>query len=1249
MAGPMPRFDETKESAADGAADVVDAVSATLPKGTWLNLLANLDRFTPETQRRGRQYARDGHVRAVHVRSDRIDGVVVGTRTYQVSWVKTPTKWMPRCTCPQASNCKHAYATLWQLVLQAQNEQPPPPPRPVEPVVARESPAVRLLEQFRNAREPWALQDAVVRLLQLPGGPSIGPHSLGFQELAQESDPDVRCWQLAQMILARSNGVLPRALASYRDRPDLASRHAGRLRDELANEVVAWAGRMRRGPERSLRVVLGLVPRANGTAAVTVDARLTTARLVDASRTSQQLLQMRTELGRDPLFLDPEQAALLSYLTNNSLGGHHYGSGAAAVPVHVVPPLVGQIARSPLGAWSEKIDPALAERAGVVAGAPIGWSTMPVRLVPDAVQRDDETWLVLRYVWPDGRRRELEQVVHLERTESHGPQSSLVVADGEFFTVVSEPPAQLVERFRVSGGVPLSESSRVPMLQQLAQGFPHLSDTLRTHTRTHAVAAAVVLELHNEEWLQVRVLATPLGWRPGSVERTEGAHFEYLADGGWQRLAEEPSLAMAEGFGGAPVAVEADGAVPPPTPMAPELCWIDEPDAATVAPAVEWLEAARGTASTTRAAIPPPELEQTGGWWVLLNPKRLELLANAWATRPLGVAFYGTSRVRRLLEGAVVVPRVQIEASGLDWFSVSAEWQAEGIALSEDDLETLRTAKTRFVKLSTGWTDRTAAGQHDAEAQLLADLGVEAGGGAERVSVWQLAGARPESLEALAQLGADTETLRAIEALRERVQAFDGLPHVSTPPGFTAELRPYQQDGVDFLSWTSSLGLGAILADDMGLGKTVQALGWLAHLKAIDPEGGPSLVVCPASVVHNWQREAARFVPNWRVLVLARGAERHALRAEIAQYDLVVTNYALLRHDIEAWREIPLRAVILDEAQNIKNPDAAVSRAALSLQAQHRVVLTGTPLENRALDLWSLMNFVRPGYLGTRQQFVARYDRSDTPGYRRTLLASRVRPVLLRRIKRDVAHDLPERIEERRDCELSPGQRRLYLAELRRSQQLVSELADDPGEFNRQRIQVLAALTRLRQICCHPQLAGGTARLGSGKFDALFELLEPLLAEGHKVLVFSQFVECLKLLAGELTTRGLPHHILTGQTVKREAVVEAFTEAAEPCVFLVSLKAGGTGLNLTAASYVILFDPWWNPAVEAQAIDRVHRIGQDKTVVAYRLVASGTIEEKIWDLQARKAAMINDVLGESGFGRALTRDDLTYLFAPDDD
>jgi SNF2 family DNA or RNA helicase len=337
---------------------------------------------------------------------------------------------------------------------------------------------------------------------------------------------------------------------------------------------------------------------------------------------------------------------------------------------------------------------------------------------------------------------------------------------------------------------------------------------------------------------------------------------------------------------------------------------------------------------------------------------------------------------------------------------------------------------------------------------------------------------------------------------------------------------------------------------------------------------------------------------------------------------------------------------VLDEAQFIKNPDAAVSRAAIELVARHRLALTGTPLENRALDLWSILAFVQPGLLGTRRQFTERYDRADTPPHRRRLLAARLRPVLLRRLKSEVARDLPPRIEERRDCELGPKQRKLYAAELLAARREIDRLAAGPGGLRENKIEILARLTRLRQICCHPALVGGgraTAADSSGKFDALWELLEPLLAEGQKVLVFSQFVRCLELLEGEMVRRGIPHHKLTGETRRRGEVVAAFESDPDPCVFLISLKAGGTGLNLTAASYVVLFDPWWNPAVEAQAIDRTHRIGQRRTVIAYRMLALGTIEEKIWQLQERKSQLAKSVLGEDGFARALTREDLEYL------
>jgi len=434
----------------------------------------------------------------------------------------------------------------------------------------------------------------------------------------------------------------------------------------------------------------------------------------------------------------------------------------------------------------------------------------------------------------------------------------------------------------------------------------------------------------------------------------------------------------------------------------------------------------------------------------------------------------------------------------------------------------------------------------------------------------------------------------------------------------------------------------------MGLGKTLQTLAWLAWLKQRHSKNPkPSLVICPASVLHNWRREANRFAPQLKVLILESGAARHNLRKQIPQHDLIVTNYALLRRDLEALQKFPFRAVILDEAQFIKNPGAQVTQSVKQLKSEHRLALTGTPLENRLLDLWSIVDFIQPNYLGNQEHFAETYEprgenAQSAQGIARKRLSAKLRPLLLRRLKKHVAKDLPERIEQRRDCELGDDQRKLYLAELRRSREQVMKTVAEKG-LNKSKIHVLAALTRLRQICCHPKLVGSDT--ASGKTETLFELLDSLLAEGQKVLVFSQFVQMLELLEQECRPRQIPTHILTGQTKDRQQVVSAFQNDSNASIFLLSLRAAGTGLNLTTASYVVLYDPWWNPAVEAQAIDRSHRIGQTQTVNAYRLISPGTVEEKIWELQQTKAQTIADVLGEEGFARSLSKADLEYLFA----
>ena len=1236
----------------------------------------------PRTRERGRGYAADGRVGEVSVRDGVISAAVHGTQAYLTTWEwSRQGGWQSLCTCPVGGFCKHAYALGCAVLAGARGEggvdarlerllprvdaTPMRAPRPRR----QHAEAADELQRLRAARAEWERQSALDRLLV--GAPVFGlsPYAPPLLDVLREPDPDLRCWRLAGAIAALADGWVPAPLRSYRARPDLEARFLERERGILAAELLGWASGRSDVARRRLRVVFAVARDADGAALLVFEVRVTTPRLSDAPRTPAQLQTLRAESLRDPGLFPAEQAGVLDWLADHAfVAGGAQPPGGQRLTTGMPLALLERVANSPFAAWSEEIDPAVALRGGIAAGSPLRLLGEVVRLVPVCVRRDGELAIDLRFRWPDGRERALDRVIYIAGAEPvAGRRGSLVLADGALSVLADEPPAALRERFRRIGALPVLPADRAAFIGALATRFEHLRGTLAAHSRIYPAALSVAFDLRPDDWLQVRVFAQSgtRPWQPGGPGNDGAVLFEHTPDRGWVRCEAAPASTAepieAAGDGGTSgAAVHESGAECAPgtdaaaaatgsqrdVPSGDDV-WLETPDPEAAAPALDWL---RGLplASGLRAdgGHEPSWPDRDTGWWMRASRRTMQQFGEAWERRPPGVAYFGTDRVRRLLGGGRgVLPRLRVAASGVDWLVISAEWDAEGRRLTDTDLARLREAATRFVKLDSGWVRKEVGDEQEALATALADLGIEAGGGEQRLSLWQLAGAAPATLQRLEQLGGDAETLAVLRRLRERIAAFAGITPVPVPAGIVGELRPYQRYGLDFLAAAAQLGVGAVLADDMGLGKTVQALAWLLHLRERDPAGGPALVVCPASVVHNWAREAERFTPGLRVLLLTSGKTRHALRQAIPRHDLVVTTYALLRRDLEAWRGVALRAAILDEAQFIKNPDAAVSRAALELPARHRLALTGTPLENRALDLWSIMAFVNPGYLGTRSEFSARYDHAAAPPPLRALLAAKLRPVLLRRTKQAVAPELPPRIEERRDCELTAAQRHLYVAELQRSRALLAQLGAAPGGLARNKITILAALTRLRQICCHPALAGGRADLGSGKFDALFELLEPILAEGHKVLVFSQFVQCLKLLAAELRGRGIRHHQLTGQTTRREQVVAGFQNDPEPCVFLVSLKAGGTGLNLTAASYVVLFDPWWNPAVEAQAIDRTHRIGQDRTVIAYRLLTTSTIEEKIWDLQQRKAALVRDVLGESGFARALTREDLEFLLA----
>ncbi len=480
-----------------------------------------------------------------------------------------------------------------------------------------------------------------------------------------------------------------------------------------------------------------------------------------------------------------------------------------------------------------------------------------------------------------------------------------------------------------------------------------------------------------------------------------------------------------------------------------------------------------------------------------------------------------------------------------------------------------------------------------------------------------------------------------------------GLEPVTVGDGFSGILRPYQQEGVEWLRFLETGGYAGILADEMGLGKTIQALAWLQLERVSEAARGlPSLIVCPTSLVENWAREAARFVPRMSVR-LVHGANRHRNWETIAQHDLIVTSYALLRRDIERYGEQPFAVAILDEAQHIKNRSTLNAQAAKQIKALHRVVLTGTPMENSVSDLWSIMDFLLPGYLGSpalfREAFEKPVNTGGPPADAALLkLRCKMQPFMLRRLKTAVASDLPAKITRIATCSMSPEQTRLYQALATRYQEALTAVVREKG-FNQARFAVLKTLLRLRQLCCHPALLKQpdiSEDAESAKLDLFLELLDEARDGGQRVLVFSQFVEMLHILRKELDARSIRYAYLDGATQHRQQEVDRFNNSEDIPVFLISLKAGGSGLNLTGASVVIHFDPWWNPAVEDQATDRAHRIGQTRNVYSIKLVTAGTVEEKVLELQDRKRHLIDATVGgETDIIRSLTWDDVQQLLA----
>ncbi len=589
-----------------------------------------------------------------------------------------------------------------------------------------------------------------------------------------------------------------------------------------------------------------------------------------------------------------------------------------------------------------------------------------------------------------------------------------------------------------------------------------------------------------------------------------------------------------------------------------------------------------------------------------------------------------------------VTPQMRV-SSGVDWLNLDMTFASGGAAVREEELRACLEHGRRLVRLEDGTYAPVDPNKVGDVLTRMAEIYATAGA-KEKLPISQ-AGRVQDLMKMVqnARVSASAKTLFA------KIEDIDEVPSVAKPRGLKAELRPYQKDGFAWLVFLDGLNSGGILADDMGLGKTLQTIALLLWAKGKHKKK-LNLVIAPTSVVSNWEREIHKFAPGLKTVVW-QGPNRNQRAGELEKADVMITSYALLRRDEELLQELGLRYVILDEAQHIKNPMSQTARAAKKLGSERRLALTGTPIENRLSELWSIFDFVSPGLLGNLKTFEERIarpiDRGDTETAER--LRATIKPFVMRRVKSDVAQDLPDKIEQEMIVPLAEEQSKLYKQILRQIRKSVLSEVEKQG-VSRSQIQILAALTRLRQVACDPRLMKlPDTEFGpddSGKLGALREIIDEAIDGGHRVLVFSQFVEMLNHIRAALDSDGVTYEYLDGSTKDRLARVDRFNEDSKVPVFLISLKAGGTGLNLTGADTVVHFDPWWNPAVEDQATDRAHRIGQTKNVNVYKLIAEGTVEEKILQLSAKKRELVSNVLSAEGSPlKGLTKADVENLFS----
>ncbi len=590
-------------------------------------------------------------------------------------------------------------------------------------------------------------------------------------------------------------------------------------------------------------------------------------------------------------------------------------------------------------------------------------------------------------------------------------------------------------------------------------------------------------------------------------------------------------------------------------------------------------------------------------------------------------------RVKPFAESAdYVTPIVHVdEADDGSYFDVSYEYDVGTGSISERDIQRALMKGDSFIERN----GRTILLDGDAIMQAREVFEDCAVGKGKEPGSFRMSGIYGSYVEASLNAldGIDIEATPSWMDKAKQQNEQETVEDVELHPKLKATLRSYQKEGVNWLRFLERRGFCGILADEMGLGKTLQTLAWIQLGRSDQShESKPALIICPTSLVENWKEEAAKFTPNLKSLIL-HGTDRHRKWKNIPKSDLVITSYALMRRDIEKHLEHTYSIAILDEAQHIKNRATQNALAAKKIKADHKLVLTGTPIENGVTDLWSIMDYLMPGYLGDHKDFREHYELPILNGgangdFAQTKLRRKLHPFLLRRLKKHVAKDLPEKIIRVAPCKLTVDQHKVYKQLLEDSKNKISEMVEKEG-FNKSRMEILKTLLRLRQTCNHIDLLkldGVKSKHPSAKMELFFELLNEAIDSKHRVLVFSQFTSMLAILREEMDERGIKYCYLDGSTKDRQDVVRRFNKDHTVPVFLMSLKAGGTGLNLTGADMVIHFDPWWNPAVEDQATDRAHRIGQKRTVYSVKLITKGTVEEKVLAMQEHKKGIIDSTL-----------------------